>query len=477
MRAEQGSPHVLDRATVNAAFQGQVMEAWEAVQGHNMVERIKEKNPPSVTTGGTQTPLNQQDLHAILEVAPNDKQVTYVCGGNLAWINFSRPATPFIPVRMRAVKELANTIFAKPRPIESVTIALPSRDYKPLEHRGGLHRLSPDEITAAYIFAIKRDIDNQKSEEVLMQWREHMLCTTFRFVLLPTHASEYWFALDQREQMDHQYRVCHRSWFQRLHEVVPMVMHTKQAMGTSVTARLVEQEYKKNLPTMVNGPVKVTSNFIKSCLTIDEHMLTSPSIHQCLRDMDDRAAYHEGTDGCNFWNPFDALGRLQAIIDMCKNQNRHALVWVVEGIWFWAHKGLLSIDDLNRGFLDLLLFKRSLRFHMFMKSMSVLGPESRAWLDGPVAQHTDGWGAWLKQEEAHDMSWRSRGTPAENVFIEFFTQAIFGRSHDNALNLAINQGKSPAEAINAMGISMLWQECSGGGTGRVRFKLNGGGPL
>ncbi len=232
----------------------------------------------------------------------------------------SYPPPPHgIPVRMNAVKQLANSLCSKPRPIDCVTIALPAADYKPEKHRGGLRRVSPEEITAAYIIAIKRDIDNNESDQALTQWRTHMLSTSFRFVLLPTQQSRYWFALDQREQMDHQYRVCHRSCFQRLHEVIRLVERMQQALaGTTVTAAMVEQEYKKNLPTMVNGPGQVTFSFVDSCLTIHKRMFISPIIRECLRDMDDRAACgSEGTDGRSFSNPFDLHSRLHAIIEKC----------------------------------------------------------------------------------------------------------------------------------------------------------------
>ncbi len=112
------------------------MDAWTAVKGHIIFENIHEKHPCPIGSGGTQTPFNQHDLDTILMATPDDNQVTYVCGGNLAWIDFTWTATPGVPVRMRAMKELANTLFAKPRPIESVTIALPSRGYKPMEHCG-----------------------------------------------------------------------------------------------------------------------------------------------------------------------------------------------------------------------------------------------------------------------------------------------------------------------------------------------------
>ena len=70
-------------------------------------------------------------------------------------------------------------------PLDTIVIAIPDPSYKPLEHRGDLRRVPPpEEIAAAYLFAIKRDIGNHESDEVLLQWRDHMLSTTCKLVLL-----------------------------------------------------------------------------------------------------------------------------------------------------------------------------------------------------------------------------------------------------------------------------------------------------
>ena len=68
--------------------------------------------------------------------------------------------------------------------------------------RSNLHALqqvSPDEVTAAYILAIARDVGNEEADETLQAWKKFMLSTTCRFVVLPTQMSMYWYALTQRD--------------------------------------------------------------------------------------------------------------------------------------------------------------------------------------------------------------------------------------------------------------------------------------
>ncbi len=87
------------------------------------------------------------------------------------------------------MRELVKTAFAKPTPVENVHVAVTSPAYKPLQHKGALRRVSPEEITAAFILAVARDVDNHEADEVILQWKAYMLSTTCRFVFLPTRMS------------------------------------------------------------------------------------------------------------------------------------------------------------------------------------------------------------------------------------------------------------------------------------------------
>ena len=307
-------------------------------------------------------------------------------------------------------------------------MAVTSPTYQPMQHKGALQRASPEEITAAFIFTVARDIDNHEADEVILQWNAYVLSTTCRFVFLPTQVSRYWHALEQREQLDHAYRVCHRSCYQRLHEVVRLVDRMKQSGPASqVTPQRVEQVYKENLPMMVKGsPGHVTLNFIDVRLTVAKRMLAAPDIAECMRDLDDRSAYAAEEDGKSFVNPFDSHSRLQAILDKCKASQPGALSWCMQGIWYTARKGFLnrlSITDIkgsassaNRGLIDLLLFKQQMRRVLLAKSHQLFGSAAQDWIDGAVARHTDSF-ALQQVQQSGDRSWRSGRSSAEVAWL------------------------------------------------------------
>ena len=122
-----------------------------------------------------------------------------------------------------------------------------------------------------------------------MQWRHHMLSTTCKFVLLQAQMPRYWFALGQREKTERNYCVRHRSCFQRMREVTRLI--DRMGDPDNVSAAMVDAEYRENFASMVNGPAQVTLNFVDTCKTVQKRRFSSPVMRECLRDLDDRAAY------------------------------------------------------------------------------------------------------------------------------------------------------------------------------------------
>ena len=198
-------------------------KAWKTVQNHDLFRGIESEPPSSIDKGGGQRPFSQKDLDTICA-----EEDSYTCNINLAWIDWNYSATPGIPIRAGAVGQVVKQVFEKPKGVPQVEIAMPERDFKPLNHKGALKWVSPEEITSAFLMAVARDIKNSESNEILQEWKNYMLSTTARFMFLPRQMDRYWYAFDQREQlMDHHaFQMYHRSCFQRLHEIIRLSHRT-----------------------------------------------------------------------------------------------------------------------------------------------------------------------------------------------------------------------------------------------------------
>ena len=198
-------------------------------------------------------------------------------------------------------------------------------------------RVSPEGLTTAFVMAVAMDIKRSEPMETLRQWKRMMLSTPCRFAMLPSSMQRYWYALAMREDITHQYEVCQRSCYQRVHEVVRLTEKMRETIPRSQeTAAAVEAEYNKNLKSMhEKGSGPVTANFVDVALTVARRMMSVPEIATLMRDADAR--------GPSEFNPWGSHSRLQAMIDKCRT--KEAWLWCCEALaYVCSRKRLQSLS-------------------------------------------------------------------------------------------------------------------------------------
>ncbi len=99
----------------------------------------------------------------------------------------------------------------------------------------------------------------------------------------------------------------------------------------------------------------------------------------------------------------------------------------------------------------MLLFKRDLRSFLLRKAGSLFGESSQAWLEGPVAQHTQSFKAW-KDAEATDRGWQAGRPHFEIAFLNLLVESVFRTAYDAPLKLAVKFNKTVAEAMASSGL-------------------------
>ena len=407
----------------NVDYIAKLTEAWTLVSNHPNFENIQQASPLSLAEGGAQVPYKHSDYLLALGGTRREVQLTpkarFTCAINLAWVDFQWSATPGVPVRVAAVMRLRDTAFKSPSPAPPVHVAVP-RDpgYQPHMHKGALKQVSAEEITAAYILAIARDVAKQEGEDIMEEWAKYLRSSTCNFVVLDSDMEMYWYAVEQREALEQTYKVARRSCYQRLHEIVRLMERMRQTMKEAdVTAKRVADEYKANVKSMTeNSGSAVTNGFVDIAKSVASRMLSVPEIAFCMADLDEHHAV-ASVPGNEFYNPFDSHSRLQAILDKCKTGQTGKLTWCDEGIWYNAKKGhvrSLSTQDIkgtaataNRGYIDLLMYKKDTRALLFRKASDAFGPESHAWLEGEVQHVTSSFRIWSDEEKkrAHVAGW------------------------------------------------------------------------
>ena len=180
-------------------------------------------------------------------------------------------------------------------------------------------RVIPEEMTGAFIMAVARDIEKGASAEILSKWRAAMLSTPCKLMVLSTPIDRYWQALRLREDLIHTNNACHRSCYQRLHEVLRLMDAMRTRLPESqVTTNRVHDEYKNhanNMDTSSEGAI--THGFVKVAITVAKRMLSVPDIASIMRESD---SGHPPV-----FNPWGNHTRLQAMVDKCKSAD--ALLW------------------------------------------------------------------------------------------------------------------------------------------------------
>ena len=386
---------------------------------------------------------------------------SYTCGINLFWLDFMWSATPGVPLRASAIEHMSKTLFKEPTRMDGVHIAVTGPEFRPLEHKGALKRVSPEEVTGAIVLAIARDIKNSEPDAVLQRWRQCVLCTSATFKV-PTAPDRYWYALQMRETHSTMHLAVHRSTFQRLHEISRLMRRLRESTpAAEVTSAMIAKAYAENLKMAPGSAAAVTLNFVDCCATITNKLLDNTDTAWCLQDLDERSALTGDP------NPFDSHSRLQAIIDKCRANNTVQLSWVVQGIWCHWRRGnvkFLSITDIkgspqtgNRGLADLLLFKQQLKSVFLAKAASMF-PESADWFSITVSSTAESFKSWSDAEDSSDKAWRAGRPPAEVKCLAFFADLVFGKAYDAPLKMAVKASKTPADALQTPGLVEYLQE-------------------
>ena len=418
---------------VNLAYIEKVQKATECVNAHQFFKQIDKELPLKITDAsdsGVQSPFDAAACRKDLQT----QSASYTCGVNLFWINLLWSPTPGVPLRCSAIESMSATRFAKPCIMDVLHVAVPDKDYNPLEHKGALLRVSPEEITAAVLLAIARDIEDGVPDAVLKAWRNTVLSTTCTFKVLPDSTARYWYALQQRENISMTHVAVNRSVFQRMHEIHRMIKGMRQLRAASeITAANIAHVYEENIKMTPGAAATVTNKCVDCIVTVINRMVDEPEMSYCLQDLDEKAAV------CDDPNPFNSHTRLQALCDKSGKSQQH-LTLLVHGIWYDWVKGLsrsLSVTDIrgtastgNRGLADLLLYKHQVKMSLLQWGRKKLQDDSTDWINGPVTEATSSHKAWYIVETSGDQNYRAGRTGSQTKWLNFMIEVAFGRLYD-----------------------------------------------
>ena len=102
---------------------------------------------------------------------------------------------------------------------------------RPLDKRGALRAIIPEEARHAMMAAIARDISNGVESEVLEEWRHKALSCTATFQVHASEAERCRVAMQLRENLANDHETMSRTQLQRVYEIVFSVTSTLRPTG------------------------------------------------------------------------------------------------------------------------------------------------------------------------------------------------------------------------------------------------------
>jgi len=172
----------VDRANANHHVRLHV--ALAVLSASDLLADISAESPLHIAANGSaeasglQAPFAQGSYEASII-----KNSEYTTGVNIFWHSWNYTATPGLPLRNNAVNALVEHFQTPARFPGMLYISVPSPTYAPLEHKGALQSVSPEEIRAAFLIAFARDIAAGAPESVVREWIKFSLSCTATFVV------------------------------------------------------------------------------------------------------------------------------------------------------------------------------------------------------------------------------------------------------------------------------------------------------
>jgi hypothetical protein len=411
-----------------------------------LFSNISQELPLSVADAGTQHPFNNDEF--AIAIARDDG--SYTAGINLFWCEPLYSPAPSIPIRADTIPDLVDVYFSTPAAIpHPVCISLRPGE-RPLDKRGALMAINPEEMRHAMMSAIARDIEAGVDTAVLEQWRARVLSCTGTFVVHASDASRLHMAMQLRENLANDHETMSRTPLQRVYEVIYFRDVWARTHGRDqASAANIAGEYAK--VKMANGREKVSKSFVDTALTIHNRLLSIPAAEALLLDMDSALPRDS--------NPFNSVHRLQAIISKCGNSptsSRDNTLWVLRHI---RHMVLdlnmdpttsdFSVDGLrgnsktsNRGLVDLILLKKEALGYLCHKLPVQLGIEGdSAWL-AEMQTSFNRHDTYLASLSGDGLTWRNRLSPAQSRYVAFAGDLLYGTRHDHHLKTLLRAGKT-----------------------------------
>ena len=360
----------------------------------------------------------------------------YRAAGNLFWLDLLWSTQPGVPIRRCAIQELREHYFTQPGVYNFPVIVGVFKGVSPMDLRGRMHRVSPEEPVMAIILQLASELESGVDEARVRAWRTMVLSVSFTWKLLESDDAQYWESVRERERLVVDYSTMSRSAVQRIFELAAFRAVQEKKTG-KISHSDLAQLYNQHAQ-MAKQSEPITENTVKNAAVVYRDMLR-------VLTLLDRITLAEETYGRN--SPFDSILKLHIIATKVQAVFAeslggqpggrggdvllsHAIDWVLAGIMDLVAAKHLATSDIGtrvlkgdgsggKGLVDLLLLK-------FFAKPLLLGPflddrtfpaKTKAVIRDVMASHTTYRAyAGYPWQTSHDLQWKA-GWPDSSLHV------------------------------------------------------------
>ena len=153
--------------------------ALETTNGHSLFHNMVGEEPHGITS--SETGCQRAFDNDVYQQTVAEGTLAYTAGGSLFWLDLRWSSTG-VPLRLPVAKRLSKTLLEEPRFYPGALHVAVVQGYSPLNHRGWLHGVSPEEIAHGMSSDVADAVRSEAGNTHLLNaWKRCLLITPFTF--------------------------------------------------------------------------------------------------------------------------------------------------------------------------------------------------------------------------------------------------------------------------------------------------------
>ena len=288
----------------NAKLFAEIEQLLDAIDASPHFGGLKDMKPNGVGEGGSAPAFNLDECQKALGTGGE-----YVCCANLNWLDWKYCTAPGVPVLRSSVASFADAQYGtKNSKFETLQIVVALDDVKanPLENKGALQAVSPQEEVLAVYFALGTAVKNKTiAKSDADKWKLFMATTLVTFKLLPGKEQKEFETIQIRQKTAHLHTLISYTPVQWVYNILQM----KKDRDGKTTAMELAALFTKHEFTAAKGQEYISVTCVENALYIGTYGIVYPEV---------TAALIAGAELYSHNSMFDSVSKTKRVITKCR---------------------------------------------------------------------------------------------------------------------------------------------------------------